>query len=123
MLSPTAERLDSIFLECEVVDVGVGTWGRKLCSAGPSPRPPPPPPAHLLMGHPLHRLALQYTKKRATVSKCGDCKCNLRGIKALRPKGNIGVPKRNKHVSRAYGGARCGTCVRQRIVRCVPRPP
>ena len=65
------------------------------------------------------RLALQYTKKKGAVPKCGDCRCNLRGVKAYRPKSNVGVPKRTKHVSRAYGGARCGTCVRNRIIRCV----
>uniref|UniRef100_A0A7S0Y0W0 Rpl34 n=2 Tax=Hemiselmis andersenii TaxID=464988 RepID=A0A7S0Y0W0_HEMAN len=63
------------------------------------------------------KLAVQYTKKKGTVGKCGDCGCKLRGIKALRPTTNKYVPKRNKRVSRAYGGARCGTCVRQRIVR------
>jgi ribosomal protein L34E len=63
------------------------------------------------------RLALQYTKKRASIAKCGDCGCKLRGITCLRPKANINVAKRSKHVTRAYGGARCGNCVRQRIIR------
>ncbi|KAJ1487894.1 ribosomal protein l34-like protein [Baffinella frigidus] len=65
------------------------------------------------------KLALLYVKKQANVSKCGDCGEKLRGVKALRPmqkKKSIST-KRLKHVSRAYGGARCGKCVRQRIIR------
>ena len=40
--------------------------------------------------------------------KCGDCGTKLRGMKALRPnqlKNSI-TSKRQKHVTRAYGGAR-----------------
>jgi ribosomal protein L34E len=54
------------------------------------------------------RLALLYVKKQASVAKCGDCGCKLRGVKALRPMQNkkSQAAKRLKHVSRAYGGAR-----------------
>ena len=38
-------------------------------------------------------------------------------IPALRPSEYKRISKRQKNVSRAYGGSRCGTCVRQRIVR------
>jgi ribosomal protein L34E len=56
-----------------------------------------------------HRLNILYVQKQASVPKCGDCGDKLRGIKALRPaklKGTI-TSKRQKHVTRAYGGARC----------------
>lgn len=38
-------------------------------------------------------------------------------IPALRPSEYKCISKRQKNVSRAYGGSRCATCVRQRIVR------
>mmetsp|Transcript_51964 Transcript_51964/g.76071 ORF Transcript_51964/g.76071 Transcript_51964/m.76071 type:complete len:116 (+) Transcript_51964:49-396(+) len=65
------------------------------------------------------RLNILYVTKQASVPKCGDCGLKLRGMKALRPnqlKNSI-TSKRQKHVTRAYGGARCGGCVRQRIIR------
>eukprot|EP00286_Rhodomonas_abbreviata_P007539 CAMPEP_0181322774 /NCGR_PEP_ID=MMETSP1101-20121128/19410_1 /TAXON_ID=46948 /ORGANISM="Rhodomonas abbreviata, Strain Caron Lab Isolate" /LENGTH=117 /DNA_ID=CAMNT_0023430715 /DNA_START=27 /DNA_END=380 /DNA_ORIENTATION=- len=65
------------------------------------------------------RLALLYVKKQASVPKCGDCGEKLRGMKALRPflLKKSTTCKRLKHVTRAYGGNRCGQCVRQRIIR------
>jgi large subunit ribosomal protein L34e len=41
----------------------------------------------------------------------------VRQIPALRPSEYKRISKRQKKVSRAYGGSRCGKCVRQRIVR------
>ena len=38
-------------------------------------------------------------------------------IPALRPSEYARISKRQKKVSRAYGGSRCAQCVRQRIVR------
>ncbi len=63
------------------------------------------------------RLAILYVKKTASLPKCGDCGSKLRGIPALRPREYHRESKRVKHVTRAYGGSRCATCVRQRIVR------
>ena len=63
------------------------------------------------------KLTFQYVKKRGTVPKCGDCKVELPGIKATRPKQRMGMTKRLKTVSRTYGGSRCAKCVRLRIVR------
>ncbi|CAF1462589.1 unnamed protein product [Rotaria magnacalcarata] len=63
------------------------------------------------------KLTYQYVKKRGTVSKCGDCKIELPGIKASRPKQRMTMTKRLKTVSRTYGGSRCAKCVRLRIVR------
>ncbi|EEC49838.1 predicted protein [Phaeodactylum tricornutum CCAP 1055/1] len=49
--------------------------------------------------------------------KCCDCKNTLAGIKHL-PSGSIRrTKKRERTVSRAYGGAACHGCVRQRILR------
>ena len=63
------------------------------------------------------KLTFQYVKKRGTVPKCGDCKVELPGIKASRPKQRMSMTKRLKTVSRSYGGSRCAKCVRLRIVR------
>jgi len=63
------------------------------------------------------KLTYQYVKKRGTVPKCGDCKVELPGIKASRPKQRMSMTKRLKTVSRSYGGSRCAKCVRLRVVR------
>merc|ERR1711862_1038067 len=64
------------------------------------------------------RLVYHYKKKLGTIPKCGDCKVvKLHGIKPTRPCERSGLSKRNKTVSRAYGGSRCHCCVRNRIVR------
>ncbi|KAG5192483.1 ribosomal protein L34e-domain-containing protein [Tribonema minus] len=58
-----------------------------------------------------------YRKKKANGPKCGDCKIALPGIACLRPKEYKNLKRREKTVSRAYGGSRCAACVRQRVVR------
>lgn len=58
-----------------------------------------------------------YQKKLGTTPKCGDCDAKLIGLPALRPREWAGLSKTKKHVTRAYGGSRCGGCVRQRIIR------
>jgi len=63
------------------------------------------------------RLTFQYTVKGANGPKCGDCGSKLQGIPALRPKEYRGLKKRQRKVSRAYGGSRCFSCVRDRVVR------
>ncbi|SPO25482.1 probable RPL34B - ribosomal protein L34.e [Ustilago trichophora] len=58
-----------------------------------------------------------HVQKRGTVPKCGDCHSDLSGIKAHRPREYGTISKRQKSVSRAYGGSRCSGCVRTRIIR------
>ncbi|KAJ9134497.1 hypothetical protein NKR23_g10086 [Pleurostoma richardsiae] len=58
-----------------------------------------------------------HIKKRGTAPKCGDCGSKLPGIPALRPREYSQISKPKKTVQRAYGGSRCGGCVRDRIVR------
>ncbi|KAH8879850.1 ribosomal protein L34e [Thozetella sp. PMI_491] len=58
-----------------------------------------------------------HIKKRGTAPKCGDCGTKLPGIPALRPREYAQISKPKKTVQRAYGGSRCGNCVRDRIVR------
>jgi large subunit ribosomal protein L34e len=41
----------------------------------------------------------------------------LPGIAHLRPKEYRAISKRQKTVNRAYGGNKCATCVRDRVVR------
>jgi len=60
---------------------------------------------------------LLHIKKRGTFPKCGDCGTRLSGIPALRPREYAQLSKPKKTVQRAYGGSRCGNCVRDRIVR------
>ncbi|KAI3634330.1 hypothetical protein MIR68_003085 [Amoeboaphelidium protococcarum] len=62
-------------------------------------------------------LTVQYVKKRSSGVKCGDCGCKLSGIPALRPREYSQISKRQKNVTRAYGGSRCADCVKQRILR------
>ncbi|KAJ7829407.1 ribosomal protein L34e-domain-containing protein [Mycena olivaceomarginata] len=65
------------------------------------------------------KLVYHHLKKIATSPKCGDCGVGLPGIPALRPRQYATISKRQKTVRRAYGGSRCGECVKQ---RCVPSP-
>ncbi|KAJ3010303.1 UNVERIFIED_CONTAM: 60S ribosomal protein L34 [Siphonaria sp. JEL0065] len=72
---------------------------------------------HRMVKTPGGKLVYQLVKKRVSAPKCGDCGEALAGIPALRPVDFARVSKRQKTVSRAYGGSRCGSCVRNRIVR------
>lgn len=63
------------------------------------------------------KLVFHYHTKVANGPKCGDCGRKLAGIQHLRPKEYRAVSKRQKVVSRAYGGNKCHTCVRDRVVR------
>eukprot|EP00274_Cyanoptyche_gloeocystis_P006910 CAMPEP_0196655432 /NCGR_PEP_ID=MMETSP1086-20130531/5172_1 /TAXON_ID=77921 /ORGANISM="Cyanoptyche gloeocystis , Strain SAG4.97" /LENGTH=119 /DNA_ID=CAMNT_0041987737 /DNA_START=95 /DNA_END=454 /DNA_ORIENTATION=+ len=63
------------------------------------------------------KLVYQYVKKIAAGPKCGDCGKSLQGIPHLRPKQYMSISKRQKTVSRAYGGSRCSNCVKSRIIR------
>ena len=63
------------------------------------------------------RLAFQYVVKGAKGPSCGDCGTKLQGIPTIRSKEFRGLKKRQRKVARAYGGSRCFSCVRQRIVR------
>jgi len=63
------------------------------------------------------KLVYHHIKKPASAPKCGDCGIALPGIPALRPRQYATISKRQKTVRRAYGGSRCGDCVKSRIVR------
>uniref|UniRef100_A0A3B4XFB0 Large ribosomal subunit protein eL34 n=3 Tax=Eukaryota TaxID=2759 RepID=A0A3B4XFB0_SERLL len=65
------------------------------------------------------KLTLQYVGKQAKRTGCGESGCDrpLSGIKAHRPQELKRISKRQKTVSRPYGGAKCGKCVRTRIIR------
>ena len=95
------------------------------------------PTTHHLQGGASSRPRYHHIKKLPTAPKCGDCGSKLSGVRpswlyltslritaylmkqvvALRPREYATVSKTKKHVSRAYGGSRCGGCVRG---RCVP---
>jgi large subunit ribosomal protein L34e len=63
------------------------------------------------------KLHVQYTVKSAKRPRCGACAASLQGIPGLRPKEYRGLKKRQRRVSRAYGGSLCFQCVRDRVVR------
>ena len=63
------------------------------------------------------RYAAQKIKKTTVGPKCSDCKCSLPGIKHLKRSAYKNLKKRERTVSRAYGGSTCAGCVKQRIVR------
>ncbi|KAI1752439.1 60S ribosomal protein L34-B-like protein [Xylaria castorea] len=58
-----------------------------------------------------------HIKKAGTAPKCGDCGIKLPGVPALRPREYAQISKPKKTVQRAYGGSRCGNCVKDRVVR------
>jgi len=63
------------------------------------------------------KLSVHYRTKVAKGPKCGDCGSKINGVPHLRPKEYHRISKRQKTVTRAYGGNRCAHCVRDRIVR------
>ena len=63
------------------------------------------------------KLHVHYLGKHAGPVKCGDCRKPLNGVKRVRPSKMSKVPKRCRKVYRAYGGSRCHSCVKDRILR------
>ncbi|CAL1161619.1 unnamed protein product [Cladocopium goreaui] len=63
------------------------------------------------------RAVFQTLTKKAKGPHCGDCKKALIGLPRLRPVEYARLKNREKRVNRAYGGSRCASCVRKRIVR------
>ncbi|GAW12060.1 hypothetical protein ANO14919_014160 [Xylariales sp. No.14919] len=70
-----------------------------------------------LIRTPGGELRVLHVDKKASRVKCGDCGSALSGIPSLRPRQYATLSKPQKTVTRAYGGSRCGSCVRDRIVR------
>ena len=66
---------------------------------------------------PGNRLVFQYIGKTAKPRRCGDCGCALAGLARVRPYKLHSMKKKEKSVARAYGGSRCASCVRKRILR------
>ena len=56
-------------------------------------------------------------KKKASGPRCGDTGVLLNGIKAMRPKEYRRVSKRQRTVTRAYGGSLSANAVKDRILR------
>lgn len=85
----------------------------------PDPEPPADlaPPSRVFPRPAGGKLRYLVVKKAASSPKCGDCHIALPGVPALRPRQYAQISKRQKTVQRAYGGSRCATCVRDRIVR------
>ena len=62
-------------------------------------------------------LKSQRLYKTSKGPKCSDCKIALPGIKHLKSSDYRRTSKRERTVTRCYGGSTCHKCVRQRIVR------
>lgn len=70
---------------------------------------------------PGSKVVVQYVQKRAhgpraPYDSC-DCGKRINGIAQLRPFHYKRLSKRQKTVSRAYGGVLCAGCVKSRIIR------
>ncbi|GMH86826.1 hypothetical protein TrVE_jg1954 [Triparma verrucosa] len=63
------------------------------------------------------RHSVQILTKKSKGVMCGDCGGRLPGIKKLKATAYKNLKKRERTVSRAYGGSKCAGCVRDRIVR------
>merc|ERR1711904_187400 len=63
------------------------------------------------------KLTFPLLKKKAKGPHCGDCGKALIGLPRLRPVEYSRLKKRERRVNRAYGGSRCASCVRTRVVR------
>ena len=60
------------------------------------------------------RLTYQVLTKKASAPKCGDTKKALLGVPRVRPTEYSRLKKRQRRVSRAYGGTLCAKAVRTR---------
>ena len=67
-----------------------------------------------LIIHKGGRTLAQYVGKKAKGVSCGVCGVSLSGIPQLRPHLYKLLKKRERRVSRAYGGSICAACVRER---------
>jgi len=56
-------------------------------------------------------------KKRVNAPHCAECGQVLNGIPHVRATHLRSLSRNKKNVNRAYGGNRCATCVRNRILR------
>ncbi|CCJ30153.1 unnamed protein product [Pneumocystis jirovecii] len=68
---------------------------------------------------PGNELRYFYKGKVGKSPRCGDCHKKLQGIPACRPHQYSRMSKTKKRVSRAYGGSRCASCVKDRYVAAV----
>jgi large subunit ribosomal protein L34e len=63
------------------------------------------------------RIKPHHISKTTNGPKCSDCKISLPGIKHTVKSAYKNMKKRERTISRAYGGSCCATCVRNRIMR------
>eukprot|EP00567_Pseudictyota_dubia_P016063 CAMPEP_0197435022 /NCGR_PEP_ID=MMETSP1175-20131217/2672_1 /TAXON_ID=1003142 /ORGANISM="Triceratium dubium, Strain CCMP147" /LENGTH=114 /DNA_ID=CAMNT_0042963941 /DNA_START=111 /DNA_END=455 /DNA_ORIENTATION=- len=63
------------------------------------------------------KLVARIVVKKTKGPRCSDCKTSLPGIQHLKNSAYRNLKKRERTVSRAYGGTTCASCVKQRIVR------
>mmetsp|Transcript_2375 Transcript_2375/g.3164 ORF Transcript_2375/g.3164 Transcript_2375/m.3164 type:complete len:110 (-) Transcript_2375:60-389(-) len=63
------------------------------------------------------KLVAKTLAKKTKGPRCSSCKCSLIGIKHMKSVDIKNSKKRERTVSRAYGGSMCGGCVKTRIMR------
>jgi large subunit ribosomal protein L34e len=66
---------------------------------------------------PGHRLLACHVKKQGKYPACGDCGGKILGLPMSRPYDLSRLKKKDRSVTRAYGGSRCHKCVKNRIKR------
>ena len=63
------------------------------------------------------QLKSQRIYKTTKGPRCSDCKTVLQGIKHVKSSKIHTLKKRERTVTRAYGGSACASCVKSRIMR------
>ncbi len=62
-------------------------------------------------------LVSKIITKKSKGPRCSDCGCKLQGIKQMKHSALKNSKKRERTVSRAYGGSACANCVKTRVMR------
>ncbi len=65
---------------------------------------------------PGNRLVTHFEKRNPSISKCGSCGQELKGIPRERPAKFRNLPYSQKTVARPYGGNLCSKCSREKII-------
>ena len=63
------------------------------------------------------KLVSKIITKKSKGPRCSDCAMRLIGIKQMKNSDFKNSKKRERTVSRAYGGSACGNCVKTRVMR------
>ena len=65
---------------------------------------------------PGSRTAVHYLKRKPSITRCGACNVELKGIPRALPSEFRNLPYSQKTVSRPFGGNLCSKCSREKII-------